>query len=259
MGLIDKEQQGIIIEERQPKKQALAVSQPQPVASVPQTSPMELLRIVTERGASADEISKFMDLMERQQAAEAKASFIRAMAAFKKNPPDIYKNKSVEFSGTSYMHATLGNICEQIICALAEHGISHDWSVEQPGNGMVRVICTLTHEQGHSKSTTLEAPPDSSGKKNAIQSIASTVTYLERYTLLAACGIAVKEQGDDDGRGAETPETPAPKHPISKKAFDKALDAIRAKTYTLEEIEAVYELTPDQREEAIKAASEAAQ
>ena len=52
--------------------------------------------------------------------------------------------------------------------------------------------------QGHSESVTLSAPPDDSGKKNNIQQIASTVTYLERYTLLAATGTAVKEQ-DDDG------------------------------------------------------------
>jgi hypothetical protein len=42
---------------------------------------------------------------------------------------------------------------------------------------------------------TMGGPPDAGGAKNAIQARASTITYLERYTLKAVCGIA--EQGDD--------------------------------------------------------------
>ena len=48
---------------------------------------------------------------------------------------------------------------------------------------------------------TMAAGPDGSGGKNAIQAIGSTVSYLERYTLLAATGLATEDQ-DDDGRGA---------------------------------------------------------
>ena len=48
------------------------------------------------------------------------------------------------------------------------------------------MTCQITHELGHSESVEMTAPPDDSGGKNTIQSIASTKTYLERYTLLAA-------------------------------------------------------------------------
>lgn len=202
---VDRRETGAKVPAVRGRNRMPAQVQAQPVAQP--TTPMDLLRIVTERGASVEEISKFMDLMDRQDAKQSQQAFVRAMAAFKKNPPDIYKDKDVSFTGTQYSHATLGNVCEQIIAALAEHGISHDWAMEQPGNGMIRVTCTLTHEQGHSKSTVMEAPADNSGKKNAIQSIASTVTYLERYTLLAACGIAVKDGSDDDGRGAGSNDT----------------------------------------------------
>ena len=61
----------------------------------------------------------------------------------------------------------------------------------------------MTHKQGHSEETELEAAADSSGGKNMIQAQASTITYLQRYTLLAATGLATKDQLDDDGRGAE--------------------------------------------------------
>src|SRR5690606_5500273 len=39
---------------------------------------------------------------------------------------------------------------------------------------------------------------DSSGSKNAIQAIGSTLTYLQRYTLIQALGLAASD--DDDGQ-----------------------------------------------------------
>jgi hypothetical protein len=61
--------------------------------------------------------------------------------------------------------------------------------------GLIAVTCTLKHVLGHSESVSIDGPPDAGGAKNAIQARASTITYLERYTLKAVCGIA--EQGDD--------------------------------------------------------------
>lgn len=245
----------------QPRQANLPVERPQYAAApVAQTTPMDLLRIVTERGATPDQIAQYMDLMDRQEAKMARQAFVRAMAEFKRNPPDIYKNKRVEHSGIAYDHATLGNICEQIIGALAEHGISHKWAIEQPGTGMIRVTCTLTHELGHSESTAMEAPADNSGKKNPIQSIASAVSYCERYTLLAATGIAVKEQGDDDGRGAgeQKEESPKAKATLGIKGFAAALDAVRTKSYDGASLRANYALTPDQGFELAKVEKEIA-
>jgi enoyl-[acyl-carrier-protein] reductase (NADH) len=64
----------------------------------------------------------------------------------------------------------------------------------------------ITHEQGHSETTSLSAGADDSGKKNNIQAIASTVSYLERYTFLAATGLTAKDM-DDDAVSAEPLET----------------------------------------------------
>ena len=62
----------------------------------------------------------------------------------------------------------------------------------------------VTHIKGHSEDTTLSGPPDDSGRKNNIQQIASTVSYLERYTLFALLGLASQDM-DDDGQGADKP------------------------------------------------------
>jgi len=48
----------------------------------------------------------------------------------------------------------------------------------------------------------MSGPPDDSGKKNPLQQIKSTVTYLKISTLEAACGLASTDaSADDDGNG----------------------------------------------------------
>jgi hypothetical protein len=66
---------------------------------------------------------------------------------------------------------------------------------------MIRVTCVLQHVLGHGERVTLQAAPDQSGNKNHIQAVGSTVTYLERYTLLASTGLAAKDQDDDAEAG----------------------------------------------------------
>ena len=70
------------------------------------------------------------------------------------------------------------------------------------------MTCILTHDMGHSEETSLEGSADNSGSKNSIQAIGSSVTYLERYSLLAATGLAVKN-ADNDGAGTWEPLTVA--------------------------------------------------
>ena len=65
---------------------------------------------------------------------------------------------------------------------------------------MVRVTCIVSHQDGHTEETTLSAPADTSGAKNAHQAIGSAVTYLQRYTLKLALGLAAAK--DDDAQAA---------------------------------------------------------
>lgn len=162
-------------------------------------SPAEMIRQAITDGSDLEKLEKLLSLQERWEATEAKKAYHKAMAAFKSNPPDIEKDKKVAFGTTKYNHATLANVTKKINQALSRHGLSASWMVSQ--NGSVSVTCKITHEQGHSEETTLSAPADTSGSKNAIQSIGSTITYLERYSLLALTGLATHEM-DDDGKAA---------------------------------------------------------
>jgi len=205
-------------------------------------SPLTMLNAAIQQNVDLEKLTQLTALYERWEANEAKKAFISALNAFKVEPPSLVKNKRVHFDtsrgATDYTHATLDNVSINIGKALSKHGLSHRWDVEQMQGGVIRVTCVLTHERGHSERVPLEGVPDTSGSKNSIQAVGSTVTYLQRYTLLAATGMAVQDQ-DDDGRGASQGKKPEgsgagagePRQPEGKTAYTDDEFAEKLKTW----------------------------
>lgn len=166
-------------------------------------TPAEMLTMAIDKGADIDQLSKLMDLQERWEARQAKKSYVEAMAAFKKNPPTITKDKNVHYSKSNgdivdYNHATHNQVCNVIGTALSEHNLTHHWETEQLDGGIIKVTCIITHIDGYSETTSLQAAADTSGGKNTVQAVGSTVTYLQRYTLMSAAGVGAAEN-DNDG------------------------------------------------------------
>lgn len=169
------------------------------IETTEQQSPAAMIRFAITSGADLEKLEKLLVISRQWEADEARKAYHKAMTAFKADPPSIEKDKHVAFKDVRYNHASLANVTDKINEALSRHGLSASWKVSQ--NGTVSVTCKITHEQGHSEETTLSAPADQSGSKNAIQAIGSTISYLERYSLLALTGLATHE-ADDDAMGA---------------------------------------------------------
>lgn len=177
------------------------IAQVQPLAVIGGNPYLTMLDRALANGQSMESLQSLLDLQIKWEANEARKAFVDAMAAFKLEPMVIEKNTLVEFLDVRYYHAELADCTAVIVPNLAKHGFSHAWKTEQT-TGAITVTCTLTHRLGHSESVAMSGPPDASGKKNAIQAIGSTNTYLQRYTLLAAVGMATGGQ-DNDGRGVD--------------------------------------------------------
>lgn len=214
-----------------------AVPENLPVQAAVVSDTTALMRVI-ERAAldpnfDVAKLHALIDVKERWDKLEAKKAYDVAMAEFKRNPPQIVKDMHVAYANkgggiTEYDHESIGRVCAAVIPALAAVGITHKWDPEQR-DGMVKITCVLTHALGHSERTPLHSGEDHSGGKNDIQAIASAVKYLERYTLLAAIGIAPMDRDDDghlsgkpraDGNGERT----APKFITEKQVAD--LDAL---------------------------------
>ena len=167
--------------------------------AIRETTPAMLLSMAIDQGADLDRLEKLMLLQERWESTNARKAYSQAMAGFKANPPEIEKDRKVAFGTTKYNHATLGNVTDKINSALSQHGLSAGWTTKQEGKS-VTVTCRITHVLGHYEETSLTADLDTSGAKNSIQALGSTITYLARYTVLALTGLATKDQ-DNDGAG----------------------------------------------------------
>lgn len=165
---------------------------------------LSLIETMVSRGGDLANLDKMLDLQLRWEANEARKAYVAAMAAFKAEPMEILKRKLVSFTTrdgdtTSYNHAELSDVTDAVVPAMGKHGLSHRWDIKQEA-GAITVTCTITHALGHSESVAMTAAPDASGKKNAIQQVASANSYLQRYTLLAATGMATKGMDDDGGQ-----------------------------------------------------------
>lgn len=163
-------------------------------------TPLQMLAVAVSKGTSTEQLERLMALQERWEANEARKAYNVAFAAFKAEGVKLTRNKQVTagpLSGKSYaeLHAVVNAITE----AMSRHGLSAAWKITKDEKDWIEVTCTLRHVGGHCESVSLGGPPDSGGAKNAIQARASTVTYLERYTLKAITGLS--EQDDDDDGG----------------------------------------------------------
>jgi hypothetical protein len=141
-------------------------------------------------------LEMFQGLMEMRKELltdESKKAYIQAMSAFKAEGVIVEKNKD----GHNSKYATLGYTLAKVNPALSKYGLSLNWETTQENN-MITVKAIVTHEKGHSDSTSLTAPPENSGSKNAIQAYGSTVSYLQRYTAFSILGLASVDE-DTDG------------------------------------------------------------
>lgn len=178
--------------------QSMVASQQQTNALV---TPMAMIDRALASGAAPETLEKLLALQERWEATQARKAFDEAIALAKAQIAPVVKNKSGHNDKRYADFAAIARVVDPVI---SEHGLSYRFRTKQ--DDRIHVTCILSHRAGHSEETTLAGPADASGSKNAIQAIGSTLTYLQRYSLTQALGLAVAD--DDDGRAAGFPSGP---------------------------------------------------
>lgn len=171
-------------------------------------NPLAILEQAVKSGANVDVLERLMGLAERYQANQARCAYDKAMAALRFDLPTIVKDTPVDQGPgrAKYKYEDLADMTEQLSPVMAKHGLSFRWRTESLDSGWQKVTCIIAHEDGHREENSLTGPPDTSGSKNSIQAIGSTVAYLQRYTLKPGLGIAAAK--DDDAQ-AVTSRSPA--------------------------------------------------
>lgn len=168
------------------------------------TSPTFLLELAIEKNIDIDKLERLLAMKERYDKEAARKAYFEALSEFQFACPELRKTKGVRFKADEpdkYMYAPLADIDRQIKGLLKDHGLTKTWKFYD-SNGKTKVACIITHVQGHSETTDMEADSDMSGAKNAIQGKGSSIEYMKRYTLIGALGLTTADM-DIDGRFME--------------------------------------------------------
>lgn len=164
-------------------------------------TPTERLLFAISQTADLDRIQKYMDLQDRWEKSDARKQFVAAMSAFKAHEIVVTRDKLNKQFGSKY--TSIGNLVGIVTPFLSQHQLSASWDIDQSDPNFIRVVCTIEHVAGHSRSVSVTLPPDVSGSKNPLQEIKSAVTYGKIVTFESICGLASADANlDDDGNGS---------------------------------------------------------
>lgn len=171
---------------------------------------------------SVETVEKLMKMQEDWDRNVARRAFTEALVALKADlPAFIRRDQTVDFTGAKgrvlYTHTSLAAAMEAVQPALTAHGFAISFKPGNDPKGGVSVTCKLTHHAGHTEEATLTSAPDTSGSKSIAQGIASTITLLQRYTLLSILGIATADMEEPPGEAkgpAAADELANPNHAL---------------------------------------------
>lgn len=162
-------------------------------------TPAGLIRLAVLKNLDMDKLERLIQLQRQRDEENARQEFCDAMSQFQGSLPPIGREDRVDAGRAGRRkYASLGTIFQAIREPLQRAGLSFRFRQQQDGD-RITITCVVSHAAGHAEETSLSAAPDVSGGKNAIQSLGSAATYLQRYTLVAALGLTTVD--DDDGNG----------------------------------------------------------
>ena len=150
-----------------------------PVAQHPQNSLMPVLeKALANPSADMSIIEKMLDAQERMMTKQAEIDFNQAMSRLQPKMPMIGKASK----GHNTKYAKYEEIEEKIRPLYTAEGFSISYNSKRTDQGTL-YIGKLSHVGGHHQTAEMLLPADTSGSKNAIQAVGSTMTYARRYLL----------------------------------------------------------------------------
>ena len=168
---------------------------------------MEVIsRAASDPNTDVDKLERLLGMYERITAQQAKAAFTSALAEMQPALPVITENGGIKNNAGAVQstYARWEDISDAIRPILHDHGFALSFRISRT-EALVSITGVLSHQDGHSEETTLDLPVDTSGSKNAVQAVGSSVSYGKRYTAIALLNITsrAKQDRDDDGAAAD--------------------------------------------------------
>lgn len=158
-------------------------------------------RLARDPNVDVGKLEKLVELKERADKRNAEAAYHSALAGMQSEIPSIVESGQILHSGKLISkYALFEDINDTVRPILQRHGFAISFRTKVDGN-VLTVTGVLSHRDGHHEETSLPLPFDTSGAKNAVQAIGSSVSYGKRYVMCALLNITTRGD-DDDGQRA---------------------------------------------------------
>jgi len=166
-------------------------------------------RVASDPHADVEKLERMLSLQERIMTKQSEIDFTEALARMKPKLPKVEKKGMIKFTDKNGVerntpHARYEDIQEAIDPHLATEGFTISFDTTAAPNSMPIISCTLAHKGGHSKTISMPLPLDTSGSKNNLQAMGSTISYGKRYLVGMMFDLVIKGEDDDAQGGAIT-------------------------------------------------------
>lgn len=168
-------------------------------------------RLAVDPRVDVEKLERLLVMKREVEADQRRVAYMAALARLAPKLPEIDQKGRVAYEGKlgkegmDRKYARLEDIDRAIRPLLSEEGFSMSFDTHPTDTGKIRVTATLSHKEGHSETKQLDLPHDSSGSKNGIQAVGSTVSYGRR--MLVKMFFNLIERGEDTDGNDQTPIT----------------------------------------------------
>ncbi|MGF7158129.1 ERF family protein [Bartonella heixiaziensis] len=173
--------------------------------AIEQTVMERILNKALENDVGIDRLQRLLDLRDQEIKRQNYQKFVRDLSAMQTECQDIEKNSTNTHTNSKY--ATLDQYIDAVKDALATYNFALFSRIKSQTATNVTIEITLSHPSGNQISTEGTFPIDSTGGKNSIQSVGSTLTYARRYLLGMLLNVASKEDDTDGQTQAKEDDT----------------------------------------------------
>lgn len=156
----------------------------------------DLNRSILSGTITIEYMNQLLDIKKRILDEKKLDAFNDAMAQMQPEIPIIGKDKETDKS----KYASYEAIMEVVAPIMGRHGFSLSFKMDQ-SEGKVTIHGKLSHRAGHYEVVSIPLPLDTSGNKNAVQSMGSTLSYGKRYCASMLLNLSTKDE-DDNGKAS---------------------------------------------------------
>jgi hypothetical protein len=161
-------------------------------------------RMASDPNADIDKFERLLAMKERMEQDEARRAFNLAMRDAQAEMPQVRRDKANTSTGSFYTRLETLNAAVVPIYTKHGFGLSFD-TADSPVPNCVRVICHVSHVDGHTELRTYDSPIDDKGikgttNKTAAHARSSALSYGRRYITLLIFNVTMAGE-DNDGNG----------------------------------------------------------